>query len=76
MNYLYLAASGSVVAGILLWFAVATELWQFVAAAGAGLGVVFLWLMFVYLPRRTGEDEPQEPAEKAAPQDHKGNSSS
>ena len=50
-----------------------TELWQFVAAASVGLGVVFLWIMLVYLPRRTGEDEPQEPAEQAA-QDNEDNS--
>ena len=50
-----------------------TELWQFVAAAAAGVGVIFLWIMFVYLPRRTGEDEPREPPEKATAQDHEGN---
>lgn len=49
-----------------------TELWQFVAAASVGLGVVFLWIMLVYLPRRTGEDEPQEPAEQATTQEHEG----
>ena len=40
-----------------------TVLWQFALLAAAGV-VVVLWVLFVYLPRRTGEDIPQEPPEE------------
>ena len=47
-----------------------TELWQFAAMTVAGIGVVALWIMFVYLPRRTGEDTLPEPPKEDLPQDH------
>ena len=47
-----------------------TELWQFAIAAAAGAVVIFLWMLFVYLPRRTGEDAPQEPSEEDRSHDH------
>ncbi len=36
------------------------ELWQFA-------GVIALWIVFVYLPRRTAEDDPQNPPEDRQP---------
>ena len=49
-----------------------TELWQIAIAASAGAVVIFLWILFVYLPRRTGEDAPQEPSEEDRSHDHEG----
>jgi hypothetical protein len=51
-----------------------TEFWQFAIAATAGAVVIVLWVMFVYLPRRTGEDAPQQPPEEDRSQDHEGGS--
>ncbi|MBA4115030.1 MAG: hypothetical protein H0X71_01035 [Rubrobacter sp.] len=47
-----------------------TEPWQFVAMIAVGIGVVALWIMFVYIPRRTGEDTPPEPSKEDLPQSH------
>ena len=52
------------------------ELWQFVFVAAAGAVVVVLWVLFVYMPRRTGEDSSQEPPEGDRRQDHEGVSES
>ena len=41
-----------------------TEIWQFAIAAAAGAVMIVLWILLVYLPRRTGEDAPQEPLEE------------
>ncbi len=49
-----------------------TELWQFAIATAAGVVVIVLWILFVYLPRRTGEDAPQKPPEEDHSHDHKG----
>jgi hypothetical protein len=49
-----------------------TELWQFAIVAAAGAVVIVLWVLFVYLPRRTGEDTPQEPPEEDLSHDHEG----
>jgi hypothetical protein len=46
------------------------ELWQFAAMTAAGIGVIALWIMFVYIPRRTGEDTPPELPKEDRPQDH------
>jgi hypothetical protein len=46
------------------------ELWQAALVAAAGAVVVVLWVLFVYLPRRTGEDNAQEPPEKDRSHDH------
>ena len=51
-----------------------TELWQFAVMVVAGATAIVLWIPFVYLPRRTGEDAPQEPPEENTPQDHDGGS--
>ena len=51
-----------------------TEFLQFAIAAAAGAVVIVLWVLFVYLPRRTGEDAPQEPSEEDRSQDHEGGS--
>lgn len=34
------------------------EMWQFAGVAGVGAGIVILWVLFVYRPRRTGEGTP------------------
>ena len=34
------------------------EMWQFAGMAGVVAGIVVLWVMFVYQPRRTGEGTP------------------
>jgi len=39
------------------------EIWQFVAVAAVGAVVVLLWLLLVYLPRRTGEGGGRRSAE-------------
>jgi hypothetical protein len=52
----------------------ATELWQFAIIAATGAVMVVLWVLFVYLPRRTGEDTPQEPPEEDRSHDHEGGS--
>ena len=49
-----------------------TEIWQFAIAAAAGAVVIVLWILFVYLPRRTGEDAPREPSEEDRSHDHEG----
>ena len=49
-----------------------TELWQFAIAAAAGAVVIVLWVLFVYLPRRTGEDASQEPPEEDLSHEHEG----
>lgn len=41
-----------------------TELWQFVTVVAAGMVVILLWILFIYLPRRTGEDDLRNPAEE------------
>jgi hypothetical protein len=48
------------------------ELWQAAVVAAAGAVVVVLWVLFVYLPRRTGEDNPQEHPEEDRSHDHEG----
>ena len=46
------------------------ELWQFAVMVVVGAGVIALWITFVYLPRRTGEEEPQNiPEEPRSPGD-------
>jgi hypothetical protein len=50
------------------------ELWQAAVVAAAGAVMVVLWVLFVYLPRRTGEDTPQEPPEEDRSHDHEGGS--
>ena len=49
-----------------------TELWQFAMAAAAATVIIFLWILFVYLPRRTGEDAPQEHSEEDRSHDREG----
>jgi cytochrome c-type biogenesis protein CcmH/NrfF len=44
------------------------ELWQAAVVAV----VVVLWVLFVYLPRRTGEDTPPEPPGEDRSHDHEG----
>jgi hypothetical protein len=51
-----------------------TELWQFAIIAAVGSVMVVLWVLFVYLPRRTGEDTMQEPPEEDRSHDHEGGS--
>lgn len=34
------------------------EMWQFVGMAAVGAVVITLWILFVYLPRNTGEGAP------------------
>jgi hypothetical protein len=51
---------------------VGTEIWQFALAAAAGAVVIVLWILFVYLPRRTGEDAPRAPSEEDRSHDHEG----
>ena len=34
------------------------ELWQFAGMTAAGAGVVTMWILFVYRPRKTGEGTP------------------
>ncbi|WP_166398004.1 hypothetical protein [Rubrobacter marinus] len=34
------------------------ELWQFGGMAAVGVGVVAMWILFVYRPRKTGEGTP------------------
>ena len=46
------------------------ELWQAAVVSAAGAVVVVLWVLLVYLPRRTGEDSPQEPPEEGRSHDH------
>ena len=50
------------------------EFWQFAIAAAVGAVMIVLWILFVYLPRRTGEDAPQQPPEEDRLQDHEGGS--
>lgn len=41
------------------------EVWQFIGAAAVGAVAVTLWILFVYLPRNTGEGAPPiDPAEE------------
>ncbi len=47
-----------------------TEFWQFAFVAAVGATVAILWVLFVYLPRRTGEDTPEE----GRSHDHEGDS--
>ena len=49
-----------------------TEIWQFAIVAAAGAVVIVLWVLFIYLPRRTGEDAPQEPPEEDRSREHEG----
>ena len=49
-----------------------TELWQFAIVTAASVVVIVLWVLFVYLARRTGEDTPQEPREEDRSHDHEG----
>ena len=49
-----------------------TELWQFAIVTAASVVVIVLWVLFVYLARRTGEDTPQEPPEVDRSHDHEG----
>ena len=51
-----------------------TEFWQFAFVAAAGATVAILWVLFVYLPSRTGEDTPQEPFEEGRSHDREGDS--
>ena len=48
------------------------ELWQFVIVTAAIAVLIVLWILFVYLPRRTGEDTPQESPEEDRSPDHEG----
>jgi hypothetical protein len=36
---------------------VSAEMWQFLAVGAVALAAVMLWIVFIYLPRRTGEGE-------------------
>ena len=49
-----------------------TEFWQFAIVTATGAVVIVLWVLFVYLLRRTGEDTPQEPPEEDRSHDHEG----
>jgi len=48
------------------------EVWQFVVAAVAGVVVILLWLIFIYLPRWTGENGSSR-SRKEGRKDHKKN---
>lgn len=48
------------------------EAWQAAVVTAAGAVMVVLWVLFVYLPRHTGEDTPQEPPEEDRSHDHEG----
>jgi hypothetical protein len=48
------------------------ELWQAAVVAAAGAVMVVVWVLFIYLPRRTGEDTLQEPSEEDRSHDHEG----
>ncbi len=46
------------------------EVWQFAGMAAVGVGVVTMWILFVYRPRRTGEGTPPvEPSGEEERQD-------
>ncbi len=46
------------------------EMWQFAGMAGVVAGIVVLWVLFIYRPRRTGEGTPPvDPSEKGPGQE-------